>query len=63
LTTLSGYLARSGEPEEAARTAVEALDAAQGLPLWSQRVRGLRHGLEPWAGLPAVAELDEALAG
>jgi len=62
LATLSGYLAQDGEPEEAARTAAEALDAARGLPLWFERVRGLRRRLEPWAALPAVRALDEALA-
>ncbi len=62
LSTLSGHLAQCGEPEEAARTAVQALDAARGLPLWSERVRGLRRRLDPWATLPAVRDLDAALA-
>lgn len=61
-TTLSGVLVRRREPEEAARAALTALAAARGLPLWIQRVRVLRAQLDPWADLPAVRDLDDALA-
>lgn len=60
--TLSGVLVRRREPEEAARVALTALDAARGLPLWTYRVRVLRAQLDPWADLPAVRDLDDALA-
>lgn len=59
--TLAVCLARCGEPEQAAVAALGALDAAQGLPLWVDRVRGIRADLEPWADLPSVRELDDAL--
>lgn len=62
LATLSGYLAQRGEPEAAAHAAMRSLDASRNLPLWSERVRALRVRLEPWSTLPAVRELDEALA-
>lgn len=61
LETLAVCLARRAEPEQAAAAALGSLVAAQGLPLWVDRVREVRADLEPWADLPAVRELDDAL--
>jgi len=63
LETLAVCLARRAEPEQAAAAALGSLDAAHGLPLWVDRVREVRADLEPWADLPAVRELDDALVG
>lgn len=63
LETLASCLARRAEPEQAAAAALGSLDAARGLPLWVKRVREIRADLEPWADLPAVRELDDALVG
>lgn len=46
------------QPAEAAQVATQALG---GTPQWDARVRALRGRLQPWAGLPAVRDLDEAL--
>ncbi|MGH3907915.1 MAG: hypothetical protein ACRDTE_27615 [Pseudonocardiaceae bacterium] len=51
------------EPEEAARLAMQALDAVDGsmvAPILT-RARTLRAGLERWSDLPAVRELDARL--
>jgi len=47
------------EPEEAATAAAQALGV---IPIWTARVRTVRRCLEPWAHLPAIRDLDEALA-
>lgn len=47
------------EPEESATAAAQALGV---IPIWTARVRTVRQRLEPWADLPAVRDLDEALA-
>lgn len=47
------------EPEQAAVAAIKALGV---IPIWTARVLTLRHRLQPWSDLPAVRDLDEALA-
>jgi hypothetical protein len=54
------HVARS-EPEEAAYAAYVALADARTLPHWRGKVAAVRLSLEPWADLPEVRELDEAL--
>lgn len=51
------------EPEEAARLAVQALDAVDGSlvgPILA-RARTMRAGMDQWSDLPTVRELDARL--
>jgi hypothetical protein len=56
---LAEYHLRREEPEQAAAAAARALGV---IPKWTARVRALRERMDPWADLPAVHDLDEALA-
>lgn len=56
---LAEYHLRREEPEQAAAAATQALGV---IPKWTARVQTLRTRMEPWADLPAVHDLDEALA-
>jgi hypothetical protein len=58
LSLAEWHLARH-EPEAAAQVAFGAVGST---PYWTERVRTFRTRLDPWADLPAVAELAEALA-
>jgi hypothetical protein len=64
LLDLATYRAMLGEPEEASGYAIAALTEARsgGLTRHRQGVLGVRAKLEPWSELPAVRDLDEALA-
>jgi hypothetical protein len=59
--SLSQWHVGRGEPEEAAQAAMAALGSTRGLPLWRGRIRVVRGSLDPWADLPAVRDLDDAL--
>lgn len=64
LTDLAAAYAQDGEPEQAGRTAVEALGIAldAGLATRVHRIRGVRQRLEPWKDLPEVVEFSDRLA-
>lgn len=56
--SLAGWHLNRAEPAQAAVTAAQALG---GTRQWDGQVRVLRGRLEPWADLPEVRDLDEAL--
>jgi len=56
--SLAGWHLDREEPAQAAMTAAQALG---GTRQWDGQVRALRGRLEPWADLPEVRDLDEAL--
>lgn len=64
LTDLAAAYARRGEPEEACRTAIEALTLAADANLGTRlrRIRGVRQRLDAWRHLPAVRDLTHRLA-
>jgi tetratricopeptide (TPR) repeat protein len=63
LTYFASAHVEQGEPEQAARTATEALDLATGTgsSLTQQRVQSVYNRLGRWTGIPAVRELRERL--
>ncbi|MPZ86659.1 MAG: helix-turn-helix domain-containing protein [Nitriliruptorales bacterium] len=64
LTDLAAAYAQKGEPEQASRTAVEALEIAvdAGLATRVHRIRGVRKRLDPWKDLPEVVEFSDLIA-
>lgn len=64
MTSLADAHVAQSEPEQAALAAAQSLDlsARSGSKLNVDRVRGVRSRLEPWNDLPAVRDLDEAMA-
>lgn len=64
LTDLAAAYAQKGEPEEASRTAIEALEIAveAGLATRMHRIRSVRQRLDRWKSLPEVRDLSDRIA-
>lgn len=64
LTDLAAAYAQKGEPEQASRIAIEALEIAldAGLATRVHRINGVRQRLDRWRTLPDVRELSERIA-